>query len=364
VRKPVLLYLITRPDLGGAQSHVLDLIRAFREDYETHLAVGFAGPLTRAAQAVGIPVHLIPALVRQISPHLDIAAVAGLVSLFRLIQPDLVHAHSSKAGMVGRMAAKFTGIPAIFTAHGWAFSEGIRPGRRLIALAMEQLASGWAERLICVSDYDYRLALRLHVGKPAQMCVVKYGLVAQAPAATPDRPGTVSLAMVARFGEQKDHATLIRGMAHLKPGTADLNLIGEGERRPACEQLARDLGVAQHIRFWGDRLDVPELLADCHMFVLCTHWEGLPISILEAIRAGLPVVATAVSGVPELVGDGETGFLIPRKDPSVLAQALQRLIENPRLRAEMGQQARARFLAHFTLDRMMQQIQPIYREAV
>jgi glycosyltransferase involved in cell wall biosynthesis len=170
--------------------------------------------------------------------------------------------------------------------------------------------------------------------------------------------------MVARFSEQKDHETLIRAMAHLKPGAARLNLIGDGERRAPCEQLARDLRVAPHIRFWGDRQDVPELLAGCHVFVLSTNWEGLPISILEALRAGLPVVATAVAGVPELVLEGHTGFLAPRKDPLALARALGVLVENETLRAKLGRKAREHFLVHFTLDEMVRQIRSIYQEAL
>lgn len=361
MKRDRLLYIITRADRGGAQSHVLALIGAFSADYEVHLATGFAGPLAFSAQAAGATVHLIPSLVREISPKNDFEAVIHLIYLVRDVQPVLVHVHSSKAGIVGRLAARLVRVPAVFTAHGWAFTEGVGPVRRLMALGLEKIAARWAKYIVCVSEYDYRLALRYRICRPEQLRVIYNGVHREAPLASLEPQDTVVLVMVARFNEQKDQATVLRALSMLDRTAVRLVLVGNGPHEQTCRQLAKRLRIESSVDFLGDRSDVPEILAKSHVFVLATNWEGLPISIIEAMRARLPVVATKVGGVPELVVDGCTGFLVPGQNPKALAQALRALIDNPALRGRMAQSGRERFLAHFTLDRMVEQIRTLYR---
>jgi glycosyltransferase involved in cell wall biosynthesis len=359
-----LLYLITRPDLGGAQTHVLDLIREFACRYEVHLGVGCAGPLTDSVGQLGVPVHFLPSLIRSLNPWRDIRAIHECSGLIQRLQPHLVHAHSSKAGIVGRVAARRCRIPAVFTAHGWGFTAGTPIVRRLVALTAERLAAPLAQRLICVSESDRQLALRFGVGTEASLVTIRHGVPTDlAPCADPTKHPP-RLIMVARFNEQKDQATLLRAIALLKGRGVKvaLDFVGSGPSLSMRRTLAERLGIDENVRFLGDRNDVPQLLADAQVFVLSTHYEGLPISILEAMRAGLPVIASRVGGVPEEVEDNVTGLLVPRSDVPALAQAIFKLVDSPALRAQMGKAGRARFSAEFTQERMLRQVDAIYQE--
>jgi glycosyltransferase involved in cell wall biosynthesis len=292
--KKVLLYMITQSEIGGAQSNVLDLIRGFQQDYDVHLATRIKGPLTESVAAINVPLHLLPHLVRPINLLHDYHAVKECISLIREIKPDVIHAHSSKAGLIARVAGWICKVPVVFTAHGWGFSLGNPPIRRLIALLSEKLAAPLGKKIICVSESDRQLALSLGVGSQNSLVTVRYGIgnipVSLAnPAQNPAR-----LIMVARFNEQKDQATLLKAIAQLNDRHIHLDLVGSGPAWESCKDLAKSLGIEDQVSFLGDRRDVPDLLAQSQIFILSTHYEGLPISILEAMRAGLPVVALSL----------------------------------------------------------------------
>ncbi|HEY3284182.1 MAG TPA: glycosyltransferase, partial [Armatimonadota bacterium] len=157
----------------------------------------------------------------------------------------------------------------------------------------------------------------------------------------------------------KDHATLIRASQGLT-GCRVL-FVGGGPNGPKMEAISRELGTTGHVEFLGERCDILDLLAGSHIFVLATHWEGLPISIQEAMRAGLPVVATDVDGVKEEVIDGETGRLVPHKDPEALRAVLLELMGDPELRARMGRAGRARWEQEFSLEAMLAKTDVVYR---
>ncbi|MEG3438744.1 glycosyltransferase family 4 protein [Pannus brasiliensis CCIBt3594] len=361
-RKITILYIITRSDLGGAQAYVKDLIGGFHPKYNIHLATGLDGPLTQSVKSLGISTHIIPSLIRSINPFTDLRAVLDTMRLIRKIQPDLIHVNSTKAGITGRIAGKLCNVPTVFTAHGWSFSPNTPIARRLLGLFSEQLATFISTKIICVCDSDRRLALRYQVGNERILSCIPLGInkdsvpLAQ-PGIQPPR-----IIMVARFNEQKDQPTLLKAIAQLQDPDVPVDFVGGGISLDSCKTLARSLGIDRQVSFLGDRSDVPELLARAGIFVLSTHYEGLPISILEALRAGLPVVATKVNGIPEEVEDGRTGFLVANRDVDGLASALETLIRNPDLRQTMGEFGRQKFSREFTLDRMLSETEKIYLE--
>lgn len=360
-----LLYLITKSELGGAQSHVLDLVAEYATRHEVHLATGAPGPLTEAAAACGAQLHLLPQLARSIDVRRDLAAWRECVALLRRVQPDLLHCHSSKAGLIGRLAGRSAGVPTVFTAHGWGFAEGAPPLRRALALAVEKSVAPLAQRIICVSESDRQLALRRHVGTRHSLRTIRLGLAStrdDARAAPQREPAR--LLCVARFSEQKDQATLLRAFAQLPQFNLHLDLVGSGPQLEACRALARSLDLQERVTFLGDRHDVPQLLASSQIFVLATHYEGLPVSVLEAMRAGLPVVATRVNGIPEEVEHERSGLLVPRGEVAALAKALETLAAAPALRAQMGQAARHKFEREFTADRMLRATEALYFEVL
>lgn len=357
-----ILYVITRSEPGGAQTHLLDLLCAFGQRVQVELATGEEGFLVEAAREQDIPVHHIPTLIQPLSPTKDAAAVAALARLLKRVRPDLVHLHSSKAGVVGRLAARVAGVPSVFTAHGWAFTEGVSGTRARVALASERTVTPLGQRVIAVSDYDRLLARRHAVGREDQIVTVHNG-IADAPSVgmAPPHP-VLRVVMVARFSSQKDHATLLGAVARVP--NLHLSLIGDGELLPQARTLAERLGIARRVDFLGTRSDVPQVLAGHHVFTLISHYEGFPISILEAMRAGLPVVASDVGGVREAVVDGVNGCLIPRGDVAALAAALEALADDPEKRTRMGAAGRRRFLNHFTLQGMIDKTWAVYEEVL
>jgi glycosyltransferase involved in cell wall biosynthesis len=362
--KKVLLYMITQSEFGGAQANVLDLIRGFAQEYDVHLATRNEGPLTESVAVINVPVHLLPNLVRPIHLLYDFLAVKECVSLIQEIKPNVIHAHSSKAGLIARIAGWICKVPVVFTAHGWGFSLGNPPIRRWIALLSEKLAAPLGKKIICVSESDRQLALSLGVGSKNSLVTVRDGIgnipVSLAnPARSPAR-----LIMVARFNEQKDQATLLKAIAQLNDHSIHLDLVGSGSSWESCKDLAKSLAIEDQVSFLGDRRDVPDLLAQSQIFILSTHYEGLPISILEAMRTSLPVVATSVNGIPEEVLDGQTGFLVAREDVSSIANALSTLIQSPDLRQQMGEAGRQKFLEEFTIERMIYEIRTVYEQVM
>jgi glycosyltransferase involved in cell wall biosynthesis len=170
--------------------------------------------------------------------------------------------------------------------------------------------------------------------------------------------------MVARFGAQKDHPTLFRALAGLQSHSWELDLIGDGPLRGEMESLAAGLGLGARVRFRGQRSDVDQILADAQVSLLATNWEGFPLSILEAMRAGLPVVASSVGGIDESVRDEENGYLVPRGDVDLLRDRIERLLASPDLRARMGISGRNRFEQEFTLDHSVNRTLAVYRDVL
>ncbi|HWQ15173.1 MAG TPA: glycosyltransferase, partial [Roseiflexaceae bacterium] len=247
----------------------------------------------------------------------------------------------------------------VFTAHGWGFAPGAPAARRPLVWASEALAAALGGHIICVSHYDRRLAEASLIARLAPAGTVYCGLPSHAPQAAPAREPP-AVAMVARFFPQKDHALLLRAFAAAGHPQARLLLVGDGPGLPECRRLVAGLGLGERVQFLGARDDVPHILAGAQVFALASRYEGVPISVLEAMRAGLPVLATAVGGVAEAVAHGRTGLLTPPGDERALAAGLRLLLGQPHLRAAMGAAGRAAFLNSFTRERMIAQIGEIY----
>lgn len=354
-----ILFLITRAEPGGAQVHVLDLMAGLPACCQAVLAVGEEGFLVDAARSRGIRVHILRHLVQPTRPVTDLYCVAELVALLRRERPSLLHAHTSKAGIVGRLAAKIVAIPAVFTAHSWAFSEGTSWKWKLVGVPTEFAAALCSARIINVSEANRQLARRYHVGSTSKLVTVHNGIPDNEFRASPGANEECRIIMVARFAPQKDQISLLRALAGIQVPCRVL-FVGDGPTLPAAKAEAARLGLNARVDFLGERLDVPQLLAASHVFALATHYEGFPISILEAMRTGLPVVATDVGGVCEAIADGVSGYRIPHNDIATLKQRLALLAADPVLRARLGAAARLAYESRFQLAAMVRQTLDIY----
>jgi glycosyltransferase involved in cell wall biosynthesis len=362
-RRPKLLYLITRAERGGAQSHVLDLALGMREQFEIEVATGEEGFLTEACREKGIPVHVAPGLEREIKPFADLRGLGELIKLMRRIKPDIVHAHTFKAGFLGRLAAKRLKIAALYTVHMWPFGRAVPLSWRIAAPICERLAARWCDRIISVSELGVRTAAEHRICHPSKVVSVLNGIADHPARARLDHDKGLSCTMVARFTDFKDHALLLRAFARA-PGEARLKLVGDGDTLPTAKRLAEELGIRERVEFKGSRGDVPEVLAQTDVFVLASKTETLPISILEAMRAGLPVIASDVGGVSEEVVDGETGLLVSSGSVEELSNALNRLLTDKRLRMTMGRAGRKRFEKLFVADTMIGRTRALYEQVL
>lgn len=362
-----IVFVVTRSDaVGGAQVHIRDLASALQT--AGHFAMvlcGGNGPWLEQLRSRGIPVIKLRHMERSISPLRDVRALFELRSRLRRLGPDLVSTHTAKAGWLGRMAAWSLGLPVMFTAHGWTFTEGVSSNASRLWRILERMAGRWADKIVTVSEFDRELAINARIAPTSRIVTIHNGMP-DVPAELMADPGREPphMVMVARFEEQKDHRSLILALSSLQHLPWRLSFVGGGPLEPAMQGLCEQLLLTDRIAFLGARSDVAQILARAQIFVLCTHWEGLPRSIIEAMRAGLPVVATRVAGVPELVEHEVTGLMSGPRHTDAVAVNLQRLLLSAPLRRDMGMRARQRYLESFRFELMLEKTLETYAEVI
>ncbi len=360
-------FIVTRSDpIGGSQIHIRDLSQALlTQGNDVTVLTGAEGTFTRQLTERGVPWAVISHMSRTISGIDDCRAFFEVRRALKAMRPDLVSAHCAKAGCLGRVAASSLGLPVIYTPHYWSFTEGVPRKSALLYRWGERFLTPFGARIITVCEFDRQLAIRQRVASRGKLVTVHNGMPDVPPEfrAKPER-SPVLLTMVARFEPQKDHASLLHALARLKQLPWQLDLIGEGPLLGRTQTLVSELGVADRVRFLGQRSDVPARLAESQVYVLSSNWEGFPRSILEAMRAGLPVVASDVAGVSESVEDGVTGFVVPRGDRETWRHRLEQLLTDPALRARLGTSGRVRYEQRFTFERTLEQTLAVYRQVL
>ena len=350
--------------------HVLDLASALIKDgHELLVVVGEHGALVEQLQRKKINVLVVSDLTRSISLSKDFNCIFKIRKIIKSYKPDIIALHSSKAGLLGRLASIGTKIPVVFTVHGWSFAEGIPEFKRMIYILIEKFTAGFVDRFITVSQRDQQLALKYKITKMQKIVVVHNGIEIETSNNTSrltnlrnDLP--IRLISVARFSKQKDHETLLLALAKLKNYKWELTLVGGGDSINSVKELAVSLGLDEKIIFAGEVLNIKNKLTEYDIFLLISNWEGFPISILEAMAKKMPIIASDVGGVSESVIDGVTGFLIPRKDVPMLESALIKLFDDPGLRTSMGENAYQYLIENFTEDSMYEKTINVYKSLV
>ena len=362
-----IVYVVTRADpIGGVQIHLRDLTGALQaQGHSPTVITGGGGPFVDELQAQGTPTIISRHLTLPIRPIRDLLALSEIRALLTELNPDLVAVHSSKAGILGRLASKSLGLPVLLTAHGWNFTPGIPPLQAAVYRQIERLAGPLASKIITVSEFDRQLAMSAGIA-PGNRIVAVYNGMPDVPSRLRADAGVTPprLVMVARFGPQKDHSTLLRALAGLQEYAWTVDLVGDGPLLAQMKSYAAALGISERVRFLGQRLDVEQILARSQVSLLATNWEGFPLSILEAMRAGLPVVASAVGGIAEAIEDGQTGYLVPRGDVDQLRDRLTRLLTDPTRRIRLGTNGRRRYEEKFTLAHFVNRTLAVYRDVL
>lgn len=358
--------MITRSDsVGGAQIYVLELARALQEAGQiVRVFVGGEGPFVPRLREAGVPVTTIPAMIREIDPRAELRATAQLLAELRRFEPDLINANASKASILSRVLGLGLRIPVVVTQHGWPLTPGKLSPRQQLYRLIELGTSPLVRLLISVSEFDRELALEHRVMSAGKISVVHNAMpdVDASLLARPER-SPPKIIMVARLEAPKDPFTAVAALARLRELDWRCELIGDGPLRGEVEAVLRSSGIDDRIDLLGARDDVPARLADAQLFMLASRREGFPVSTLEAMRAGLPVVANDVGGVGEALTP-ECGTLVEPGSPTALADALAPLIRDPELRRRTGLAARAQFLAEFQHDAHVRRTWAVFSEAI
>jgi len=310
----------------------------------------------------------------KINPLTDGIVILQLIQLLRKRKFDIIHAHGSKAGFLARVSALGSGIPVVYSPHGFAFDAGnVSPAVGFIYALVERLvATSLTARIITVSEAEKRSALARGIGKPELFSAVHSGLELRDFDVSVDRnairqmlevPEDAPLiGTVGRLNEQKAPFDFVRLVAKMKESCSDAHFVwvGDGNLMDSARTLARQLDVDSIIRFTGLRSDVIRLLRAMDCFLLTSHWEAFPIVILEAMASGLPIVANRLPGLDEAVVDGYNGYLCPIGDLDAMQAAVEKVIRDRSLAAELGSNGKNRILQYFTREKMISELESIY----
>jgi lipopolysaccharide/colanic/teichoic acid biosynthesis glycosyltransferase/glycosyltransferase involved in cell wall biosynthesis len=384
---PHVMIVITRGEAGGAQSHVRDLCQALQARVQFSVVIG--GPveesvLGRELTALGVTVCPMPDMVESLNPLKLWPAVQQLTALIHIHKPDIVHGHSAIGGLVARIAAKRAHVPAVYTVHGFGFKPEVPLVRRTAAALAERVMAHWTAQMICVSKYERELAFTLDIASE-RVHIIPNGIArlpasalaahvdgesnsandaakthassAQSPSAMP------RLIMVARMKSPKRHDLLLQALAKVRNTLGHelpVTFVGDGPLNDVLHAQAKALNL-KNITWAGDVGNVSERLPQHEVFVLLSDHEGMPITVLEAMRAGLCVLASSLPGIREQINAYQDGILVANT-PEAVAEKLLQLVRDPHMCKRLGRAAQQKFEDSFAAETMAERVLQVYRQ--
>ena len=373
------LHPITRLIVGGAQENtiytaaLLDKER-FQAEILSGPQTGSEGSLIEEVEKLGVPLTIIPELVRQLSPLNDLKALWKMYRFMRNGRYSIVHTHSSKAGILGRMAARFAGVPIIFhTVHGWPFHDYMAPATRRFYITLERLAASFTQTLIVVTVKDYQKGLAVGIGKAEQYTLIRSAIPLdifnpeaydgediRSELGIPSE--AVVIGNVGRFSEQKNPLDWVRVAGAV--GRADSKcyflLVGDGPLQADVEAALAFEGISDRTILTGLRRDPARMLAAMDIFLLTSLWEGLPRVLPQSMAMKIPVIANRVGGTAEIIRHGVNGFLCKPGDTQTAADFCLVLMQEPLLRRNMGLAGYQTVIQEFDLRKMIVDIEKVY----
>lgn len=378
-------HIITRLIVGGAQENTLWTVIGQQADHHDEVTLitgpglGPEGSLEPRARAANVDVRLIPELGRSLHPGRDWTSYRSIVSALREYAPEIVHTHSSKAGILGRLAARRLGLPCVHTIHGAAFHYGQRWIASRSYIAAEKLAARWTDHFISVSDDMTSEYVRAGIATPDRFTTVYSGFEVEQfldPPVPPEEvrrrlgfaPDDVVIGKIARLFHLKGHEFLLAAapaIARQSPRVRFL-LVGDGLLRAELEAEIARLGLEDRFVFTGlvPPTQIPELVQAMDIVVHTSQWEGLARVLPQGLIAGRPVVSYDVGGAREVVRSGETGFLLPRDSVTELVAAVNTLVADPDLRGRLGARGRELFTDQFRHQTMTSRIRDVYADVL
>jgi glycosyltransferase involved in cell wall biosynthesis len=370
-RPIAILFVITRLAVGGAPQSVLTAIRELKtRGYRIVLATGYPGTeegsMIDDAQKLGVDIRFVPTLQRALHPLRDWRAFWVLWQIMRAENFDIVHTHLSKAGILGRLSAWLARVPVIVhTYHGDVLEGYFSPLKSKLFLEVERLIGRMTHRFVCVSKTLKDRFLLYHMGSPDDFSVIANGIVMADFESNPKTSQNVlRVGTLAMFYPIKRLDLFVEMAQRIKQRLPDTECViaGGGHEESRLYQLSHMRG--HPVQFLGILQDRAAFLTGLDVFVLCSDYEGAGMSLMEAMACGVPVVATKVGGVPEVVRHGETGVLVPPGNVDALTAAVCDLLQDPKRRQEMGHQAGVYARAHFSHLRMADELDAFYHALV
>ena len=368
--KVMLFQIITSLVLAGAERLVVHLLEYIDRERFAPVCICLANPvgshLEARVQQLGIPLYFLG-----IGDKMRLKVLSRLDALFRQYRPAVVHTHLGALNYAYPLMIRYRTPARVYTVHNLAEKDiGRRTGPIVRALAFRYRIGGVVPvaiaeevRVSIQKVYGYTNPPLIPNGIPTDEYAPNPDTRAQWRQAHGIEPRATVVTHIGRFAVQKNHALLVEAFAQVhSDAPLYLLLVGAGELEDAVRQQVAGLGLQERVRFLGVRADVADILRASDVFVLSSRWEGNPMSVMEAMAAGLPVVSTAVGGVPELVREGETGLLVPSEDAGALAQALQALVDDPAHRQAMGDAARQRAVARFDIRHTVRRYEQLYEK--
>lgn len=379
--------VIARMNGGGPAVHLAHLAAGLDPGRFSQITIaGRTGSgevdLTSEARSRGMEIVTIPSLGRELSLAADTFTIARLVRIFRQWKPDIVETHTAKAGTVGRLAAMIARVPVrIHVFHGHVFHGYFSPAKTRFFLEVERALGRTTTRIIALGERQRADLLGYGIGTPSRVTSIPLGFDLTPFKDNRDRRGTLRaelgiahlspsetpvIGIVGRLVPIKAHEVFLdaaRAILSEIPG-ARFVIAGEGERRTELEQLAKHPPLAGRVHFLGWRHDTASIYADLDLVLLTSDNEGMPVTIIESLASAVPVVATAVGGVPDLVRDGINGILTPPRDSQAIARASITLLQDSGRRARMGASGRETVIPEHEVETLVGRMTRLYKSLV
>lgn len=361
-----IVYLVTKSEAGGAQTHIYQLSKYFIEKGNEVAIMSYPGGwLEEETRKLGVKFYPNKYFSNIPDPIRIFKAIGEIRRVVKDFKPDLVGCHSTAAGFLGRLAVR-NKIPTIFTAHGWAFTKGTPFLRKYLAILIEKIAGIFCSKIICVSDFDKKLALKYKVISEEKIITIHNGVEVQY--FEHFEHSKIQIVFVGRLAQPKDPLLLLKSFNSLSPelkDRAEISIIGEGPKRKELKKFIKKNKLEEKIKLLGSisRERVFEILRKSDIFVLISNWEGFPYTIIEAMSSGLAIIASEVGGIKEALSDN-CGILVKRGDEEGIKNALEKLLKNPFLIKEMGDIAKEKARKEFSLDEMLKETEKVYKSII
>lgn len=379
---PKILYFITQSEFGGAQRYVFDLVSNLRGEFQVAVAIGEQknnGILAKILQKNNIEYFIISHLKRNISPINDVIAFFKIIKLIKKYQPDIIHLNSSKISILGSLASLLAGrksLRVIYTVHGWVFNEPLPAWLKSFYLRAEKFTAKFKNKIICVSEYDKQVALNYKIAPAEKLVTVHNGLGSinfytkeEARKTLNYQNQNLLIGSIGNLYKTKGYEYLIEAadiLINKNRISASFIIIGDGSERKNLKSLIKKYHLENNFILTGQVDEAAKLLKAFDIYVCSSVKEGLPYSVLEAMAAGLPIVAAKVGGIPEMIVDPSTdlkqanGLIATPADAEDLAKKIKEFAIDKTLSTILGKKAEQGVSQNFGLEKMVEATKNVY----